>query len=107
MKGGEKINMANKIDKKNYMIESSIKIVILQRGWVYIGKFERTGSDCLLTKASVIRRWGTTKGLGEITKDGPTSNTVLDPVNGPVRFDYLTVVATLDCNDEVWKKELK
>lgn len=96
-----------KIDKNNELTESSIKIVILQRGWVMVGKFERTGNDCELKEASVIRRWGTTRGLGQITKDGPTSSTQLDPCNGPVRFDYLTVVAMLDCNDEVWKKHLK
>jgi hypothetical protein len=99
--------MANKIDKKEKMNESSIKIVILQRGWVMVGEFERTENDCILNNASVIRRWGTTKGLGEIVDEGPTRNTVLDPTNGTVRFDYLTVVAMLDCNDEVWKKQLK
>ena len=36
-----------------------VKIVILQRGWVMVGKFERNGSDCKLNNASVIRNWGT------------------------------------------------
>ena len=38
-----------------------IKIVVLQRGWVYIGRFERNGNDCKLHNASCIRVWGTTK----------------------------------------------
>ena len=45
--------------------EGDIKIVILQRGWVMIGRFEKNGSECKLHDASVIRNWGTTKGLGE------------------------------------------
>ena len=83
-----------------------IKIVILQRGWVMVGRFERKGSDCKIFKASVIRSWGTTKGLGEIAEGGPTSSTELDKCNGLVEFDYLTVVATIACNEEKWEKEL-
>jgi len=80
-----------------------LKIVILQRGWVMIGKFERNGSDCKLHEASVIRSWGTTKGLGELAENGPLSNTKLDKCYGVVEFDYLTVVATIAVNDKKWK----
>lgn len=95
------------IDGVEYTAENSgdIKIVILQRGWVFIGKFERNGNDCKLTNASNIRKWGTTKGLGELAM-GKTEDTVLDKCNGTVEFDYLTVVATLSVNQEVWKNEL-
>lgn len=84
--------------------DGDIKIVTLQRGWVMVGRFERTGSDCKLYNASVIRNWGTTKGLGEIAAAGPTSSTRLDPTNGLVEFDYLTVVATISCNKSAWSK---
>ena len=73
-----------------------IKIVILQRGWCMVGKFERNGTECKLFQASVIRIWGTTRGLGEIAQNGPTEDTRLDPChNGEsaIEFDYLTVVA--------------
>lgn len=83
-----------------------IKIAILQRGWVYVGRFERNGSDCKLTNAKNIRRWGTTKGLGEIAQNGPTSNTVLDDY-GTVEFDYLTVVNLISCSQEKWGQLLK
>ena len=49
-----------------------IRIVILQRGWVAVGRFSQSGSDCILEQASIIRKWGTTKGLGEIVS-GPKS----------------------------------
>lgn len=71
-----------------------------------LGKFERNGSDCKLHKASVIRSWGTTRGLGEIAKNGPTKDTKLDPTNGMVEFDYLTVVATIACEEISWEKAL-
>lgn len=83
-----------------------IKIVVLQRGWVIVGKLEKNGSECKLHNASVIRNWGTTKGLGEIAKDGPTSSTKIDPTNGMVEFDYLTVVATIACNPVSWSKHV-
>ena len=83
-----------------------VKIVILQRGWVMVGRFERNGSDCKLHNASVIRSWGTSRGLGEIAGNGPTSTTKLDPTNGVVEFDYLTGVATLSCEGKKWEKYL-
>ena len=87
-------------------VDSPIKIVILQRGWVMVGRFERKGNDCILHNASVIRSWGTTKGLGEIAGGGPNSTTNLDKCNGLVGFDYLTVVATVDCDEEKWNGKL-
>lgn len=84
--------------------DGEIKIVVLQRGWVLVGKFQREGSECKLHKASVIRNWGTTKGLGEIAGSGPTSSTKIDAANGLVEFDYLTVVATIACNQMAWAK---
>lgn len=86
--------------------EGPTKIVILQRGWVMVGRFERSGSDCKLHNASVIRVWGTTKGLGEIAKDGPTTKTILDRTHGVVEFDCLTVVAMISCNEGAWESYL-
>jgi hypothetical protein len=85
--------------------DAPIKIVILQRGWVMVGRFERAGNDCALRDASVIRKWGTTKGLGQIATAGPTKDTVIDKA-GTVQFDYLTVVATLDCETSKWNAAL-
>ena len=86
--------------------DGEYKIVILQRGWVMVGKLERNGSECKLHNASVIRNWGTTRGLGEIAEAGPKKDTKLDPCNGVVEFDYLTVIATISVNEEKWAKEL-
>lgn len=78
-----------------------IKIVILQRGWVYIGRFERSGTDCKLHNASCIRTWGTTKGLQELV-NGATSSTKLDKCDGVVEFDWLTVIHTITVNQAKW-----
>lgn len=55
------------------------QIVVLDRGWVYYSpRVEQEGDDLVLHDAKCIRRWGTTKGLGELV-NGPTSETALDP----------------------------
>lgn len=87
-------------------LNGQVRIVILQRGWVMVGYYSRDGENCRLTNASVIRNWGTTKGLGELAKDGPTSNTKLDPTNGLVEFHRLTEIATISCSDDKWTKHL-
>lgn len=80
---------------------SPVRIVILQRGWVMIGRFYQDGEHCMLTNAYVIRRWGTTKGLGELAAEGPKPETKLDK-SSTVRFHELTVVAMLDCEVAKW-----
>ncbi len=77
------------------------RIVILQRGWVMVGRWHRDGDDCTLTDAQVIRRWGTTKGLGELV-GGPKSGTTADPA-GTVRFHILTMVGSFDCEPGSWQ----
>jgi hypothetical protein len=104
-----------KIDNVMYVREDSvpalqktsgkIRIVILQRGWVAVGYYSQEGSQCELNRASIIRVWGTTKGLGEIAYSGPTSKTVLDPCP-PIKFHEMTVIATLDCAEAKWETKL-
>lgn len=79
----------------------SKQIVIAQRGWVFVGDVETAGEQVIITNAQCIRRWGTTKGLGELATGGPKSATVLDTM-GTVRLHALAVVATLDCEASKW-----
>lgn len=89
-----------------FQLEGPIKIVVLQRGWVLVGKFERDGDQCFLHNASTIRNWGTTKGLGELAKDGPTKDTKLDKCNGVVEFEALTKVLSIDVDQGKWANKL-
>ena len=103
-----------KIDEQEYIrIEdvdqspknSDIKIVILQRGWVMIGRYSEEGDKCSLDDAMVIRRWGTTDGLGQLALKGKQTDTKLEKA-GHVDFNILTVVATINCKDQLWEAEL-
>lgn len=103
------INGINYVPKNSIVekdIISDIKIVVLQRGWIVVGRFERKDTQCKLYNASVIRQWGTTNGLGEIAEGGPTSTTKLDKCKGVVEFDYMTVVLTIDCEARKWQSKL-
>ena len=86
--------------------KSPVKIVVLQRGWVAVGRFSQKGNECHLDEASIIRRWGTTKGLGEIAKNGPTSSTMLDSTPR-ITYHELTAVVTIDCEESEWSKKLR
>ena len=97
----------NGVEYQQVNKSGEVRIVILQRGWVMVGRMSQDGSICKLLKASVIRNWGTTKGLGEIAASGPTKDTKLDPTNGLVEFHELTVVATITCSEDAWAKHLK
>lgn len=89
----------NQQKSPNYLGE--IKIVVLQRGWIYIGRFSRNGNDCKLQNAYCIRTWGTTKGLQELV-NGATSSTKLDKCEGVIEFDWLTVIHTISVKEEKW-----
>jgi len=104
-----------KIDEVEYVRKDSIKasiktsgeirIVILQRGWVAVGRYSKKGEYGKLENANIIRVWGTTKGLGEIAIDGPTSKTVLDRCPN-IEFHELTTIAIMDCVEEKWESKL-
>lgn len=78
-----------------------IRIVILQRGWVIVGNYYQEGSYCRIENGHVIRRWGTTKGLGELATEGKKENTILDPIP-TTKFHELTVVASMICDKSKW-----
>jgi hypothetical protein len=91
------------IEKKIKVVESwGWQIVILQRGWVYVGRMTKTGHQCQLDNASCIGRWGTKNGLGELASSGPLPETKLEPCKLPVRFHYLTTIACIECEASKW-----
>ena len=62
------------------------------------------GDKVTVEQAKIIRRWGTTKGLGELAT-GPVSESVLDPA-GMVETHRLGVVLTIACDADAWKAHL-
>ena len=75
-------------------------IVVLDRGFVYIGNVTVDGDSGLIENAKNIRVWGTTNGLGELV-NGPTKDTKLDAV-GNVRAPMRAVISIIDAKADKW-----
>ncbi len=86
------------------MEPKDIRIVVAQRGWVFVGRYAHEDHEIVLRDAKNIRRWGTKKGLGELQL-GPMPATVLDEA-GTVRLHPLQIVATLDVDQKSWERAL-
>ena len=84
-------------------MSGDLKIVILDRGHVLVGNVKVDGDWIETTNASVIRRWGTTRGLGQIAMGGPTPETKLDPI-GTVRSPIRALIGLVDCEAAKWPK---
>ena len=85
---------------------TKIQIVVLQRGWVVIGRFTQIKQECHLTGAYVIRQWGTSKGLGELASEGEKTNTKLEKCPD-IHFHELTVVMRMDVDEEKWNSKIE
>ena len=83
--------------------KSPIKIVVLQRGWVFIGRYSENGDLRNLHNAYGIQTWGTTKGLPELV-NGATSSTKLNKCDGVITFHKLSELFTIDVNEAAWKQ---
>jgi hypothetical protein len=87
------------------MEAKKVRIVIGQRGWVWVGYYSASADEVTLSSARCIRRWGTPgEGLGALAA-GPKPGTVMDPA-GTVRLHPLAVVATYDCDASRWEAAL-
>lgn len=75
--------------KNDEIIDKGRYIVLGNSGNTVVGDLTIKGSTGYLSNASVIRRWGTTNGLGELALNGPTGNTKLDKC-GDFEFELLT-----------------
>jgi hypothetical protein len=80
-----------------------VRIVVLQRGWVVIGRYFQSGSKCRIENGYVIRRWGTSEGLGQLAVEGPLAETKLEKTP-TIRFHELTIVQQIDCEEKKWLK---
>jgi len=92
-----------KIDGERYVkvTESGpVKIVVLDQGYVYVGRCETRTDELIIHYARCIIRWGTDKHLGQLI-DGPLENTRLgDPCT--VQVLHGKVIHTIEVNQNAW-----
>ena len=84
-----------------------IEIVVLTNSLVYVGEVVYHEDSLRIAPAWNIRRFGTTRGLGEIALNGPTRDTILDP-SGPIKVFYESKswIHSMECEQEPWIKKL-
>jgi hypothetical protein len=79
-------------------------IVVLDRGFVYVGDVVHDGDWCVISNARNIRYWGTKNGLGELSQKGPLPETKLDVV-GTVRAPARAVISLIETEAKLWKSK--
>lgn len=77
------------------------QIVVLDRGFVFIGDVSTGDHWITIADAKCIRYWGTTKGLGQLAIEGPQPKTILDDT-GTVRAPLTSVIALIDVASDKW-----
>ncbi len=70
------------------------RIIVAERGWVFVGDcVDNDNGSVTIHNAKNIRRWGTSKGLGEISS-GPTSETKTDDYGTVNTIAIVTIAVT-------------
>ena len=96
--GGEVVSKINSEER-------GWQIVVLDRGWVIVGLVSICGEDVRICNSYHIRRWGTSKGLGELI-NGPLAETKLDYC-GEVTTHKMCLNHFIDCEDAKWNEHRK
>lgn len=81
-----------------------LQIAVMDRGWVYVGNVQTIGEYYLIHEASCVRKWGTSKGLGQLARNGPLQATILDPTP-LVRAERRAVLFCIQCDEAAWNKK--
>ena len=84
-------------------IDHGWNIVVLERGFVYVGAVSTDDRWLYIESAANIRRWGTTRGLGELVS-GPKTETKLDPV-GTVNAPLSALVHLIEVEARQWENK--
>lgn len=78
-----------------------IKIVVIERGFVYVGRLESTEDGYIIHSARSLIRWGSSQHLGELI-NGPLQNTKLG-APCTVRVHDRQIIHTIEVNNDAWK----
>lgn len=86
---------------KEEIVLSGFCIVVVNKGFVYVGDAEINKNFCVISNAMCIRKWGATKGLGELAINGNNDKTILD-ATGTVRIPLTSLIQTIDTERSKW-----
>ena len=81
-----------------------IKIVVLNCGFIYVGRVEIVNAEMIIRGARNIIRWETTRHLGELV-NGPLEKTKLGD-SCVVKCFLSQVIYTIEVNQNEWNKHI-
>jgi len=83
-----------------------MKIYVLNNHWCLLAEeIGRTDTSIELSDAYVIRRWGTTRGIGQIAIHGLREETILDPLAKKTTINPREITFEMTCDDENFTPE--
>jgi uncharacterized protein (TIGR02996 family) len=85
-------------------------LFVCENGFVLCGVASPHPTDFLrvvIDRAGVVRRWGTTKGLGQLAAEGPLRETTIDPAGDGVECLRAWIKCAIPLNEAAWKEYLK
>ena len=77
-------------------------VVVLDRGFVYVGDCHRDGDLLAMPAGRNIRYWGTDKGLHQLVTGGPTKDSKIDAA-AAVRIPWRAVISLHETESTLWK----
>jgi hypothetical protein len=81
-----------------------IKIVVIERGFVYVGRVQQNDGEVVIRGARSLIRWGSSNHLGELV-NGPLENTKLgDPC--VVRVREAQIIHMIEVNQDAWDQHV-
>lgn len=83
-------------------INHGLQIVILDRGFVFVGDVATDNDWVTVSNAKNVRRWGTSQGLGELAARGPQPETKLD-MGGTIKAPHRALIGMIACEAASWK----
>lgn len=95
------------VDGKRYIPAEEcgkIKIVVMERGFVYVGRVDDVDDPVTIRNARALIRWGTNNHLGQLV-NGPLPNTKLG-ASCTVRCFLRQIIHAIEVNQDAWNKHI-
>lgn len=84
-----------------------VYVLVCDRSFVLVGRVRPHPTDVfrvVVDSCHCVRRWGTTKGLGQLAQEGPQRETILDAEGDGVDLLRSVIHRAIPCNEAKWRK---
>lgn len=85
--------------------DGDCKVIVMIRGFVLVGRVHETEDPMYyrVDDCCIVRRWGTSAGLGQLALEGIQEETILDPEGNGVLVNRRHVLREIPCMHASWK----